>query len=657
MKFDKIALAKKIRESENLSNEDKAHLLQLLNEKKTFGLVWEDSKEEVWEELKTKIPVFHEVEDKRIINDKDKEKCPNHILIEGDNLDALVSLTYTHAETIDAIYIDPPYNSGARDWRYNNDYVDSTDTYRHSKWLTMMRNRLSIAKQLLRRDESVLIVTIDEKEYLHLGCLLEEMFVGQRIQMVSVNIHPGGVARDKEFARSDEYYFFVYIGDAGPHTLELDKSWLYGIETTSRDKVHWRGLLRSGSNDSRRHSPGCFYPIFVTEDGKKIVEVGEALPIEQSKEEISCPNGVKVIFPIHANGDEGCWQCSPNVLREIIKKGYVKLGGFTKRGMSINYLAKGEQKKVEKGLFEILGKDEDGSLILNDDDYKARFIPTTQWNVKLHDSLRNGTGLLNSILGPKVFPFPKSLYAVRDSLKFFIDNKPNAIVLDFFAGSGTTLHATMQLNAEDGGHRQCILVTNNENNICEEVTYERNKRVIRGYTTPKGDYIEGLEKNNLRYYKVEMLDRQQSHQHNKELMYGLKDLLCIKENMYQEERQFGMLSLTGKDKLLRCFSDGVHRMMMVYDTRVIPYIVKEIAEMEQKVKIYLFADGAYPYTEDFQKVLDKVDLIPLPYAYHRAIKYALPEAAPSWQENADLTEEEQAKLMDEAIKAENNATI
>ena len=650
----KEALVTAIKQLQELSDEQKSDIIGLIRTEKSYGLVWEDSKEEAYEILKTKVPILREVSNKTIHNDSKDEQYPNHILIEGENLQTLVALTYTHAGMIDVIYIDPPYNTGARDWKYNNDYVDSIDGYRHSKWLSMMKHRLQLAKQLLRNDESVLIVTIDEKEYLHLGCMLEEMFVGQRIQMVSVNIHPGGVARDKEFARSDEYYFFVYIGEAGPHTLELDKSWLYGIETTSRDKVHWRGLLRSGSNDSRRHSPGCFYPIFVAEDGKRIVEVGEALPIEQPKEEILCPEGVKVVFPIHANGDEGCWQCSPNVLREIIKKGYVKLGGFTKRGMSINYLAKGEQNKVEKGLFEIIGRNEDGSLILNDDDYKARFIPTTQWNVKLHDALRNGTGLLNNILGPKVFPYPKSLYAVSDSLKFFIDNKPNSIILDFFAGSGTTMHATMQLNAEDGGHRQCILVTNNENNICEEVTYERNKRVIEGYTTPKGEQVEGLKKNNLRYYKVELTDREQNHQQNKELVKGLKDLLCIKENIYQEVDTFGSLSLTGKEQMLRCFVEGERQMLMVYDSIVIPYLVKEIERMTQKTKIYLFADGAYPYTEDFRTVLDKIDLVPLPYAYQRAIKYALPDADPAWKDNADLTEEELQTMMAEAIEAENN---
>ena len=219
------------------------------------------------------------------------------------------------------------------------------------------------------------------------------------------------------------------------------------------------------------------------------------------------------------------------------------------------------------------------------------------------------------------------------------------------------MHATLQLNEEDGGHRQCILVTNNENYICENVTYERNKRVIEGYTTPKGEKVAGLTKNNLRYYKVEMVEREQNHQKNKELVYGLKDLLCIKDNLYKESSQFGTLSLRGKEKMIRCFTDNEQQMLMVYDSRVIPYLVKEIEVMEQKVKIYLFADGAYPYTQDFQSVLDKVDLIPLPYAYHRSIKDVLPDDAPIKVDDTELSSEEQKEMMAEAIEAENKENM
>lgn len=160
---------------------------------------------------------------------------------------------------------------------------------------------------------------------------------------------------------------------------------------------------------------------------------------------------------------------------------------------------------------------------------------------------------------------------------------------------------------------------------------------------------------NLRYYKLELTERSNDHQQNRELMRGLKDLLCIKDNIYQEVMQFGSLSLKGKESMLRCFAESGQQMLMVYDSRVIPYLVKEILLMpkaETQIKIYLFADGAYPYTEDFATVMDKVQLIPMPYAYLRSIKYSLPEANPSWADNTDLTEDEQQEMMAEAISYE-----
>ena len=639
----------------NLDNDAKAQLIKILRENKTYGLVWEHNPEEAYELLRSKLPVF--TEDKSKFISSEDPSAPNHILIEGDNLHALHTLCFTHEGKFDLIYIDPPYNSGATDWRYNNDYVDGSDSYRHSKWLSMMENRLRIAKKLLNPINSVLIVTIDEKEYLRLGFLLEELFPTQRIQMISTNIHPGGVARDKAFARSDEYIYFVFIGESGPQSLPLEKDWLFGIENTSREGVHWRGLLRSGSNDSRQHSPGCFYPIYVSEDGTKICKIGEPLDENEDRLSYQAPEGQRVIFPIHANGSEGCWQCSPNVLRDLISKGYVKLGGFTERGMSINYLAKGEQKKIESGLFKIIGRNLDGSLIIDDQDYKARFIPTTQWCIKSHDALRNGTCLLNNILGPKAFPYPKSLYAVHDTIRFFVDDNPNALILDFFAGSGTTMHATMMLNQEDGGHRTCYLVTNNENNICEEVTYERNKRVIQGYTTPKGVQVEGLKGNTLRYFRTELLDRALTHQNKKALFSSLVDTLRIKENCFTEQSTFGSVSLEGKDRFLRYFAEGDRKLLVVFDSKIIPLLVKEIEAMpleDNALKLYIFSDGSHPYTAEFEPVLDKIDLVAMPNAIISALKYVLPSQTDAVVDENTLTPDELAAELQAATEAENH---
>lgn len=384
-----------------------------------------------------------------------------HTLIEADNYHALQLLVYLYGGMVDCIYIDPPYNTGAKDWKYNNDYVDSSDSYRHSKWLSMMKKRLLLAKKLLNPKDSVLIITIDEKEYLRLGCLLEELFPEARIQMISSVINHGGVARGNEFSRTDEYIFFVMMGAGNPQPISLDKEWLGNVKNTTKNKLRWRELRRMGSHKTREERPKLFYPIFVNEDGKSIYSVGEVYEGDNLKEVIP-PLGTRTIWPLFPNGKEGCWQLQPSTLREHIAAGYVRLGGFTKNGMAISYIASGEQKKVENGDFLIIGHREDGSIIVDDTDYKAKYVPGTAWSISSHNATEYGTKLLSGIFRDKRFEFPKSLYAVHDTLRFFVANKPDALIVDFFAGSGTTLHAVNLLNDEDGGKRRCIMVTNNE---------------------------------------------------------------------------------------------------------------------------------------------------------------------------------------------------
>ncbi len=385
-----------------------------------------------------------------------------HTLIQADNYHALQLLEYLYAGQVDCIYIDPPYNTGAKDWKYNNDYVDGADSYRHSKWLSFMEKRLKLAKRLLNPKDSVLIVTIDEKEYLHLGCLLEEMFPEAGIQMVSSCIMPGGVSRGNEFGRSDEYIYFVKMGNASPVALQLNDEWLAGVKSTSRAKVHWEGLLRTGTNNMRNDRPNLFYPVLVSEDGKKFIGAGNPLKLSDDRHSFIPPEGTLAIWPIHTDGSEGCWRIGRETLLELYNNHVVRLGGFTPRGMAINYLKQGEYAKVLNGTYRIRGINPDNSYDLDDSDYKPSFIPSTQWTISSHDASRHGSGLLRKIFGDKAFSFPKSIYATHDTIRFFVANKPNALIIDFFAGSGTTLHAVNLLNAEDGGRRRCIMVTNNE---------------------------------------------------------------------------------------------------------------------------------------------------------------------------------------------------
>lgn len=397
-----------------------------------------------------------------------------HALIEADNYHALQLLEYLYAGKVDCIYIDPPYNTGAKDWKYNNDYVDLSDSYRHSKWLSFMEKRLRLAKKLLNSKDSVLIVTIDEKEYLHLGCLLEEVFSDAKMQMISSAINGKGVARDSEFARVNEYIFVVRIGEASVNALSLPDEWMGNVKTSTTNQVRWGSLMRSGSGALRTDSPGCFYPIYISKDKKHFCGAGEVVPVGVDRNTVSIPDDVIALFPIHDDGVEGRWQYSRDKYLEIQKKGYVRISTQTSKGKeaTLRYISEGWQKKVESGQITVLGYDEDGSVLLDDSNYTKEFVPGNQWWIPSHDATEFGSKLLTNIIG-KRFSFPKSLYAVEDTLRFFVKNKKDALILDFFAGSGTTLHAVNLLNAEDDGNRRCILVTNNEVSVEEATELEK----------------------------------------------------------------------------------------------------------------------------------------------------------------------------------------
>lgn len=447
-------------QDEDLKQRIEAELKRVMKHKK-FGLVFEDHLPEGLNDG----PIYPGLEVVDSVRHAQNDKLW-HALIEADNYYALQLLAYLYPGQVDCIYIDPPYNTGARDWKYNNDYVDSADTYRHSKWLSMMKRRLLLAKRLLNPKDSVLIVTIDEKEYLHLGCLLEELFPEARMQMISSVINPAGVSRGGQFARTDEYIFFISFGQSAPSPVVLNEDWRGKIKGGYKDKLRWNGLQRSGTATLRTDRPNMFYPIYVNKECTQIVSVGNSIPLEDDRKSVVAPEGLIAIWPIFPDGREGRWRLGRDTLLKLIDKHYVKLGKVQGDRASLTYLAEGEQAKVENGDFPIVGYNKDGSIVVDESGYAAKFIPGTQWWITSHDATQKGTKMLNDIIGHR-FSFPKSVYAVHDALRFFVANKPNAFIVDFFAGSGTTLHAVNLLNAEDGGHRRCIMVTNNEVSVEE----------------------------------------------------------------------------------------------------------------------------------------------------------------------------------------------
>ncbi|MCC6686321.1 MAG: site-specific DNA-methyltransferase [Fimbriimonadaceae bacterium] len=442
---------------------------------------------------------------------------PYHTVINGENFHVLKALTYTHRGKVDAIYIDPPYNTRNKDWKYNNDYVNEDDAYRHSKWLAMMERRLHLAKQLLRPQDSVLIVTIDEKEYLRLGLLLQQIFPEMAFQMASTIIAPQGSQRPGRFSRVEEYVFFGFLGGAkviptgDPMVSTTDDAEARGDGGGQTDiaPVTWDSLLRRGTDATRQSRREMFYPIVIDKETRRVVDVG--YPPEQEDMALFSTVDEKrhiVKWPIRTDGSEGRWQLGRETFVRALADGMARVG----RTYAITYLKSGTRSQIERGEVVRSGTDAYGYPI-----YKTQSAsnawPRTLWNKRSHNASVYGSTLLRSVVPGRKFPFPKSLYSVEDTLRFIVANRPSAVVLDFFSGSGTTAHAVMRLNRQDGGKRQCISVTNNEVaadeqralrlsnlrpgdpewekwGICDYITKPRIEAAITGLT-PDGEPIEG----------------------------------------------------------------------------------------------------------------------------------------------------------------------
>ncbi len=427
---------------------------------KKYGLVWEEHSEEVDEQLIKKIPVFVADKERRLCKDS---LLPWNFVIEGDNLQALYLLAKTQRHQVDLIYIDPPYNSGAKDWKYNNSYVETTDEYRHSKWLSMMFVRLKLAKQLLNPNDSVLVITIDEKEYLHIGCMLEELFPDAKIQMVSDVINPRGATRDGQFSRSDEYLFFVQIGENSVvYPKKQNKHYVEWYRLRRTDFDSRRGTIKGGTQQ--------FYPIYIDIQTEKIVKIGDPLLPDQDRFMVPELPGAIPVFPIKNDGTEMNWGVTPDTLKLLIDHHFVRVRknkGDKYQPYLIHYISYKQIEAIEKGNATIEGYNPDGTAIVVEEEGHV-IRPGSAWNIPLHNAGTYGSEILATLIGDKRFNFPKSIYSVTDVLRYFLKYKPNAQIVDFFAGSGTTMHATLLLNAEDNGTRHCICCTNNEVSFAEE---------------------------------------------------------------------------------------------------------------------------------------------------------------------------------------------
>lgn len=610
--MNKDELIEKVKQLTDLTNDEKAELIAGLRKKK-YGLVWENHVEDVEEHLREYLPVLKEDTTKALT--EGGEDAPNHILIEGDNLEALTALTYTHEGKVDVIYIDPPYNTGNKDFVYNDSYVDSEDGYRHSKWLSFMEKRLRIAKKLLK-DTGVLFISIDYYSFAQLKLLCDEIFENSNnpdnwnfLECLIWNKQHS--QQQGKFKRYHEY-IYVYAKNASNISNVLSKG---------------EGIIEAGAMkkiSAKNPSSEFHFPAGVTFEAK---------------------DGTRFT---------GCYGDSEKV---YVKDGILEAdGGKTKYPVTLE--AGWTQKKQMTSYFEGLDTyDTKGQKII--EFYfnstgkikcrKDREVVTPSSLLPEFGMGSEHTAHLEEIFGlPNMFTNPKPVEMIKLFCEWFCPSQ-GGVILDFFAGSGTTLESTMSLNNNDNGNRQCILVQapeptyeidsngqekpkegckvayENGYRYITQITYERNKRVINGYTTPKGEKVEGLHDNNLRYYKVDFVPRDNSLEGMRKLMAGSTDLLCIKHYLYHEEHTFGSLKL--RPHIARYFAEGSKQMLIIYKVDAIEYFVKEIAQMPEgtQIMVYVFSTNNYAMDADFEGVADKVTLCALPAAIYNAYLKVLPK--------------------------------
>lgn len=633
--------------------------LKKLSKRKKYGLVWEEvkTKEKFEAEAEGKLPVLTEDKKREIKGDK---KNLTHILIEGDNYHALSVLNYTHSKSIDVIYIDPPYNTGSTAWKYNNDYVDREDAFRHSKWISLMSKRIKLAKYLLT-NKGIIVCAIDDYEVHNLRHLLDEIFgYDNRLSTITVIHNPGGRQDDKFVATAHEY-MLLYAKNKEAATVKYleipDKKIQEYVHKDKFGKYKTREFRRSGSNSRRKDRPKMWYPIYIN---KETLEIN----IEPLKNAFE-------LLPIDQNGIERVWRWG----KESLMKKKDKYIEVRKNGKENSYALfvkeRHEDNKGEK--------------------------PKSIWN-KAAYSATNGTSELKKIFGDdndneKIFDYPKSPALMYDILKIITND--NSIVLDFFAGSGTTGQAVLQLNKNEGGNRQFILCSNNEvgpklfselkkkglskeemdkEGVCQKVTYPRIKKVIKGYkfngvnrdillerkitmdilnnadefieeieqTKNKQGYpkyqlelkegvvklygvdnkngvVEGLS-GNLKYYKTNFVGSEPTHRNKKLLTEKSIEMLCIRENTFEEVLSKPDISIFRSDKKYTA---------ILFDEMKMEEFKKEIKKLKLKVSVYVFSLEGDDFSEDFEDLKNSITLCSIPEAilkvYRRIYETAKPK--------------------------------
>lgn len=510
-----------------------------LKANKKYGLVWdrENTKELVVSQCETYIPVLEQVKTKKIINEG-----PNNLLIEGDNYHVLTSLNFVDKESIDVIYIDPPYNTGHQDFTYNDRYVNEDDGYRHSKWLSFMQKRLVLCRELLT-SKGIIFISIDDNEMCNLKLLCDDVFGESNfIANCFVLDNLKGKTNDN-FISSVGSRLLVYAknkrisNEEGFNDIENVFGDKIEKKYSKEDELGFYNLItfkKTGQSKNREDRPYMFYPILEKGGLLYAIEMDEFNKIYDKDSRTFNDEFIDTlkqkykdynfILPVDSNGEFLRWTSGfPTFLK--------------KKNIDIVYDG-GVKQKMRPEASEML----------------QVYASGTPKTLMYKTSYSTGTDDLKDVLGNNSFVYPKPVDLMIDILKL-IPNK-DAVILDFFAGSGTTGQAVLELNAEDGGNRRFILCTNNENNICENVTYPRLKTVITGKRSDGSKYSDGL-KANLYYFKTEFIkDEENTEQAKYNLVEKVDALLCIYENIFDEkERNDYSSHFVGNNRHLFIYND------------------------------------------------------------------------------------------------------
>jgi len=525
--------------------EEIERLKKELKTKKKYGLVWESKKEEVVEMCKEKLPVLKEVKEKEIITDKDK---PVNLLIEGDNYHALSVLNYTHAGKVDVIYIDPPYNTGNKDFIFNDHYVDREDAYRHSKWLSFMEKRLKLAKNLLK-DDGVIFISIDDNEVAQLKLLMDQPDLFGETNNIGIFVwrKKVGAGADSKLLFTQHEYILFY----GRNKNKLDN--FYEPLTEKQLKEY-----KNPDNDPR----GLWAPTDLTAPSSDTDDT--------RLYEIISPTGKKWLRR---------WSYTKENMQKLIKDNLVWFG---KDGNSM--------PKRKRFLSE-----------------KKGLVPRSWIDFVL---TQDGKRDFENIFGQnnRLFEYPKPVGLIKHFIR--ITTTKNSLILDFMAGSGTTGQAVLELNKEDGGNRQFILCTNNENNICTDVCYPRIKKVIEGYKNLKGEQVEGLG-GNLKYFRTDFVDAEPSDKNKIKLTHQATEMLCIKEGTFEKVID---------NERFKIFKNSSHYTGIIWDQTAIPEFKKAIKDIKAKFSVYVFSLGDETFDEEFEDLKQKVKLSPIPEAILRVYR-------------------------------------